>query len=380
MEEAKKLFEKYKTGKTTPEETMLLQKWFHHLAEDEPSGLSESDLLEARKAFLKPTHTFLGKPVYELWRGIGIAAAIVLITSAAIYLYKINQAGKEASQLVKIRNNDILPGGNRATLTLADGRKIDLGKAMNGELADQSGIKVTKTADGQLVYSITDQGTGSPALTYNTIETPYSGQYQVNLPDGSRVWLNSASSLRYPVRFTGNERKVEITGEAYFEVAPNSKMPFRVKNTHQTVEVLGTHFNVMSYTNEGTINTTLVEGSVRIITNKGNKLLIPGQQARNGNNGIDVITVDIEEVTAWKNGFFIFKSEDVHSILRQISRWYDVEIEIHGDISGKTFGGRISRSRNVSEVLEVLESTGSLKFKILNGGSQGKERRIIVMP
>lgn len=379
MKEAKELFEKYKSGKCTPEEKLLLQTWFHHLAEDEDSGLTEAELREAQKAFRKHSYTLFGKPVSRLWQRVASAAAIILVASLGIYLYRTNLAA-EPQPLAGVQENDILPGGNRATLTLADGRRIDLNEARNGELANQSGIRVTKTADGQLVYTISDSGPASKDLSYNTIETPFGGQYQVNLPDGSRVWLNSASSLKYPVHFSGNERKVEITGEAYFEVARNPAMPFRVKNEGQTIEVLGTHFNVMSYPGESTINTTLLEGSVKVFSSKGSKLLTPGQQARNGNGGIDVVTVDTEEVIAWKNGFFIFKSEDAQSIMRQISRWYDVDIEIQGDISRKNFGGRISRSRNISEVLEVLESTGSIKFKIVNGGSHGNERRIIAMP
>ncbi|MGV3685791.1 MAG: FecR family protein [Daejeonella sp.] len=379
MKEAKELFEKYKSGKCTPEEKLLLQTWFHHLAEDEDSGLTEAELREAQKAFRKHSYTLFGKPVSRLWQRVASAAAIILVASLGIYLYRTNLT-TETQPLAGVQENDILPGGNRATLTLADGRRIDLNEARNGELANQSGIRVTKTADGQLVYTISDSGPASKDLSYNTIETPYGGQYQVNLPDGSRVWLNSASSLKYPVHFSGNERKVEITGEAYFEVARNPAMPFRVKNEGQTIEVLGTHFNVMSYPGESTINTTLLEGSVKVFSSKGSKLLTPGQQARNGNGGIDVVTVDTEEVIAWKNGFFIFKSEDAQSIMRQISRWYDVDIEIQGDISRKNFGGRISRSRNISEVLEVLESTGSIKFKIINGGSHENERRIIAMP
>ncbi|WP_276346233.1 FecR domain-containing protein [Daejeonella sp. JGW-45] len=379
MKEAKELFEKYKSGKCTPEEKLLLQTWFHHLAEDEDSGLTEAELREAQKAFRKHSYTLFGKPVSRLWQRVASAAAIILVASLGIYLYRTNLAA-EPQPLAGVQENDILPGGNRATLTLADGRRIDLNEARNGELANQSGIRVTKTADGQLVYTISDSGPASEDLSYNTIETPYGGQYQVNLPDGSRVWLNSASSLKYPVHFSGKERKVEITGEVYFEVARNPAMPFRVKNEGQTIEVLGTHFNVMSYPGESTINTTLLEGSVKVFSSKGSKLLTPGQQARNGNGGIDVVTVDTEEVIAWKNGFFIFKSEDAQSIMRQISRWYDVDIEIQGDISRKNFGGRISRSRNISEVLEVLESTGSIKFKIINGGSHENERRIIAMP
>ncbi len=379
MKEAKELFEKYKARNCSPEEKLLLQNWFHRLAEDEDSGLSEDDLREAQRAFRKHSYTLFGKPVHKLWQRVASAAAIVLVASLGVYLYRSTLSAVDNHPLTEMQN-DFLPGGNRATLTLADGRKIDLNQARNGELANQSGIKVTKTADGQLVYTISESGRASEGLSYNTIETPYGGQYQVNLPDGSRVWLNSASSLKYPVHFSGSERKVEITGEAYFEVARNPALPFRVKNAGQTIEVLGTHFNVMSYPGESTINTTLLEGSVKVLSSKGNKLLTPGQQARNGDQGIDVVTVDTEEVVAWKNGFFIFKSEDAGSIMRQISRWYDVDIEIQGDISGKNFGGRISRSRNVSEVLEVLESTGSIKFEIINGGSHGNERRIIAMP
>lgn len=380
MQEARELFEKFKAGKANPDEMLLLQKWFHELGEDKPSGLSESDLLEAKRSFQKHTNTLFESRPYAIWQQIASIAAIFILTSAAIYFYKLNQADKPIEQYSKEKKYDIEPGGNKAILTLADGRRIDLNQAINGELADQSGIKVTKTTDGQIVYSVVTPGSNSPNLSYNAIETPPGGQYQIKLPDGSNVWLNSASSLRYPVRFSGNERNVEIIGEAYFEVAPNPKMPFRVKNTFQTIEVLGTHFNVMSYTNESTINTTLVEGSVKVVGNFGNKTLKPGQQSRVSSKGVELLMVDLEEVTAWKNGYFIFKSEDLQSIMRQIARWYDVDIEIHGDVAGKTFGGRISRSRNVSEVLEVLESTGSLKFKVLNGGNAGKERRIVVMP
>jgi transmembrane sensor len=378
MEEAKKLFDKYKAGLCSQEEKILLQNWFHQLAADEASGLSEAELLEAKAAFKSHTRNSLfQKRLYSSWQFLAGAAAVLLIATYTIYL---SGLPADTQQTAAVEENDILPGGNRATLTLADGRKIDLNEARKGELAEEAGMKVSKTADGQLVYTLSESGPERDAPAYNTIETPYGGQYQINLPDGSRVWLNSASSLRYPVRFTGGAREVEISGEAYFEVAKQKGMPFRVKNARQTIEVLGTQFNVMAYPDEGSINTTLLEGSVRIRSGRNDKTLVPGQQARNGANGIDVLSVDTEEVVAWKNGFFIFKSEDAHSILRQIARWYDVKIDIQGDISGKNFGGKISRSRNVSEVLEVLESTGSLKFEVINGASHGKERRIIAMP
>lgn len=379
MKEAKLLLEKYKAGKYTPEEKLLLQKWFHHLEEDTPSELTEADLIIAKKALRKNMVNLVGKAqINILWPRIIAAAAIVIIISFGIYFYL--GLDKRNTQYVTLMPKDIDPGGNKATLTLSDGRKIILTNAKNGKLAEQSGINVTKAADGQLIYTISNSDNSSQQISYNTIETPVGGQYEVNLPDGSKVWLNSSSSLHYPVRFTGKERKVEITGEAYFEVAHDKTMPFRVTNASQTVEVLGTHFNIMAYPDEVSTNTTLLEGSVKIIKDGNSKLISPGEQSRVKGGNIDVVAVDINEATAWKNGYFMFKSEDIYSIMRQISRWYNIDIQYLGNVSGKVFGGKISRSRNISEVLEILESTGSLHFQITGGDSPGKERRIIVMP
>lgn len=381
MKEAKELLEKYKSGKCSPEEKLLLQKWFHHLHENELTELTEADLRAAKKEFRKVIASEISISDKDtLWPRIISAAAIIIIISVGALFYMDYLKKSEAKHAVSEAKNDISPGGNIATLTLADGRKISLTDAKNGQLAEQSGIKISKTADGQLVYNITNAENSSQSLSYNTIETPAGGQYQVILPDGSKVWLNSASSLRYPVRFTGNERKVEISGEAYFEVAHNSKMPFRVINSSQIVEVLGTHFNIMAYPDESSTNTTLLEGSVRIIKENKSKIISPGQQTRVKNGDIDVASVDVTQVTAWKEGYFMFKNEDIQSIMRQISRWYNLEVKYQGDIPEKVFGGKISRTRNVSEVLEILESTGSIHFKIIPGNAYGKERRIIVMP
>lgn len=381
MKEAKELLEKYKSGKCSPREKLLLQKWFHHLNEDELTGLTEADLKAAKKEFRKKIATEISiSHADSLWPRIISAASIVIIISVGTLFYLDYIKKSKAKHAISEVKNDISPGGNIATLTLADGRKISLTDAENGQLAEQSGIKISKTADGQLVYSISNTENSSPSLSYNTIETPPGGQYQIALPDGSKVWLNSASSLRYPVRFSGNERRVEISGEAYFEVAHNSRMPFRVINSSQIVEVLGTHFNIMAYPDESSTNTTLLEGSVRIIKENKSKIISPGQQTRVKNGDIDVATVDVTQVTAWKEGYFMFKNEDIQSIMRQISRWYNLEVKYEGHIPEKVFGGKISRSRNVSEVLEVLESTGSIRFKIIPGDSKGIERRIIVMP
>ncbi len=381
MKEAKELLEKYKSGKCSPKEKLLLQKWFHHLNEGQLTELTETDLKTAKKELRKEMVSLIRKSGTEtFWPKIISAAAVIIIISTGTLFYKdyIKKSGvKHAISKIK---NDIPPGGNIATLTLADGRKISLTDAKNGHLAEQSGIKISKTADGQLIYSISDSENPSQLLSYNTIETPPGGQYQVILPDGSKVWLNSASSLRYPVRFINNERRVEISGEAYFEVAHNGKMPFRVINHNQMVEVLGTHFNIMAYPDESSTNTTLLEGSVKIIKEDKSKIISPGQQTRVKNGDIDVATVDVTQIIAWKEGYFMFKNEDIQSIMRQISRWYNLEVKYEGNIPDKVFGGKISRTRNISEVLEILESTGSIHFKIIPGDTQGKERRIIVMP
>lgn len=381
MKEAKELLEKYRSGKCSPQEKLLLQKWFHQLHENEFTELTEADLKTAKKEFRKKISPLIKDyGVKTIWPRYISAAAIIIIISVGTLFYKDYLKKSEAKYAVSEAKNDISPGGNIATLTLADGRKISLTDAKNGHLAEQSGIKISKTADGQLVYNIANNENSSQSLSYNTIETPAGGQYQVILPDGSKVWLNSASSLRYPVRFTGNERKVEISGEAYFEVAHNNKMPFRVINSNQTVEVLGTHFNIMAYPDESSTNTTLLEGSVKIIKENKSKIISPGQQTRVKNGNIDVASVDVTQAIAWKEGYFMFKNEDIQSIMRQISRWYNLEVKYEGQIPERVFGAKISRARNVSEVLEILESTGSIHFKIIPGDAQGKERRIIVMP
>ena len=266
MNKAKELLEKYKTGNCTPEEILLLQKWFHHLHEDELSELTEADLRKAQNELRQKMTSLTRKSsVAILWPRIIIAAAILIVISIGTFFYRNYIDESNTKHAISGVKNDISPGGNIAFLTLADGRKISLTDAKNGQLAEQSGIKINKTADGQLEYTISNSDNSSQSISYNTIETPAGGQYQINLPDGSKVWLNSASSLRYPVRFVGKERRVEISGEAYFEVAHNSRMPFKVANASQTVEVLGTHFNIMAYPDETSTKTTLLQGSVKII-------------------------------------------------------------------------------------------------------------------
>ncbi len=307
------------------------------------------------------------------WYSLMAAAAVLIFISLGIMLYSQKGEG-QPKQLIKAEVvQDVLPGGNKAFLTLANGTKLSLTDANDGELAKQAGISIIKTEDGQLVYNISGAGKAENAAPlFNTIETPRGGQYQINLPDGSRIWLNAASSLRYPVVFAGNERQVELRGEAYFEIAENKARPFKVISNNQVVEVLGTHFNINSYADEGSVKTTLLEGSVKIRSGNKSVMLRPGQQA-SVNTAIVVTEADVYESVAWKNGKTQFSNADIKTIMRMLSRWYDVEVEYQGEMIGTGFGGSVSRSKNISEILKLLELTGDVHFKI-------EGRRVTVMP
>jgi transmembrane sensor len=306
------------------------------------------------------------RPIVSWWWIGSVAASIILISSIIIFAQHSYQ-GYQQVAVVKPFKNDIAPGSNKAVLTLGNGHKIILNDAKNGQLADEANTKITKAKDGRLVYNTTNNTQASqPAVDYNTVSTPNGGQYEVELPDGTKVWLNASSSLRYPTRFAGNERKVELSGEAYFEVSHNKAMPFKVKTASQEIEVLGTHFNVNSYTDEPATNTTLLEGSVKITSGKAQSVVIkPQQQASLKSAGFDVREVDADEAIAWKNGYFEFSEENLGSIMRKISRWYNVEI-IYTDkgLESQVFSGSISKYKNISQVIKLLELTKVADFNI----------------
>lgn len=343
-------------------------------ADDEKVNEEQTDLAiaDVRRQLLQqigqqPGHTLKR----SIWRLISAAAAMLFISVSA---YLIWQNPTKTEPTVNLVKHDIAPGGNKAILILSSGKQIILSAAKNGKLAQQGHTNILKTADGQVIYHAGDE----PAtMVYNTLKTPRGGQYNLTLADGTKVWLNAASSITYPVEFTGNERKVDITGEVYFEVTHNAKKPFRVSAGNQTVEVLGTHFNINAYADEPLQKTTLFQGSIRIDRNKQSVILKPGQQAQVENNPASsriVVTSDIntEEVLAWKNGYFLFYSENIEGIMRMVSRWYNVDVTFEKGIPDETFGGSISRFENVSQLLNVLQRTGSVHFKI-------EGRRITVM-
>jgi transmembrane sensor len=303
-----------------------------------------------------------------LWRWIGSIAASVILISAVISFANRYYLGNHQVAVVKPFKNDIPPGSNKAILTLGNGHKIILADAKNGQLADDANTKITKAKDGRLIYNTTANSAQAEqqAIDYNTISTPNGGQYEVVLPDGTKVWLNASSSLRYPTRFMGNERKVELWGEAYFEVAHNKAMPFKVKTVKQEIEVLGTHFNVNAYTDEPATKTTLLEGSVKITAANTQSVVIkPNQQALLNSDGFNVHEVDADEFIAWKNGYFEFSEENLGSIMRKISRWYNVEIVYTDEgLENQVFSGSISKYKNVSQVIKLLELTSVANFNI----------------
>jgi transmembrane sensor len=298
------------------------------------------------------------------------AAAAVIFLGLSVLLY--TYLADENKQIQHTYASDVAPGGNKAILTLSDGQKISLNDMDNGDIAKQAGIAVTKTADGQLIYEIksiegadTDH---SLAEMTNTISTPRGGQWQVRLPDGSIVWLNAASSLTYPLTFkVGKQRRVELIGEAYFEVAKDKGHPFVVHTAKQEVEVLGTHFNINSYLDEPVTKTTLLEGSIRVAAKDSHnaKILKPGEQSMVSANGINISEIDVEEAVAWKNGYFMFNNEKQESIMRKISRWYNVEVEYADPLAKEVmYYGSISRFEKVSQILRKFEQTGEVRFEI----------------
>jgi ferric-dicitrate binding protein FerR (iron transport regulator) len=299
-----------------------------------------------------------GTRVRRLQRGWITSAAAVLVLGVGAYTWsRYERRPKPVSSGAPVAVQDVGPGGNKAMLTLGDGKTIDLNNAASGQLARQGGAGLVKTGAGQLAY--TAVGTG--AALYNTVSTPRGGQYQVVLADGTHVWLNASSSLHFPTTFTGKERRVILTGEAYFEVAPDVRQPFRVTVGDMDVAVLGTHFDVMAYTDEDRATTTLLEGAVQVSEGTSSSLVRPGQAASLDahTHRLHVAPADLEGAVAWKNGYFRFDGVDLPVVMRQLSRWYDVDVDYQGRRE-KTyeFVGTVARSANLSSVLKVLEING----------------------
>lgn len=350
----------------------LVQKELDQFVDEQKQHSDIEDLLQNvdRKLFEQIHQHKIKRPFSHY----AIAASVLIAVCIGLYFTQFKAIKEVPVTLVK----DIPPGGNHATLKLSDGSTIVLDQTNVGVISESSDIRISKTDEGLIEYITDKTNIPASAISYNTITTPKGGQYKVILPDGSSVWLNAASSLKYPTRFSGSSRHVELIGEGYFEIAKDAKKPFIVKSQGQEITVLGTHFNVNAYQDEGTTKTTLLEGSVRIdiASSKLSKLLSPNQQALVNNHSIKVLDVKPEEVVAWKNGQFLFKNTDLKSILHQLERWYNVEVDF-SNLPDNRFFGKIERDVNISSVLEMLEISSNLKFKIVPDAS-GKERRLML--
>ncbi|WP_147273661.1 FecR family protein [Pedobacter chinensis] len=368
-----KIIERYLFGKATAEEILFVEEYYKFLgkAEDDLSSgnVDEIQKLEEEnfKAIQQKIASFKKSKTISFYRYASAAAILILIGSGFYFFLKTDSISK-TSNLTVNKHLDVLPGTDKAILTLADGSKIVLDEKTSANISDKDGIKITKTKDGQLVYTVLNrENFDKKNVSYNTIQTPKGGQYQVILPDGTKVWLNAASSLKYPEAFVGNQRSVVLTGEAYFEVAKNKAMPFHVKSLNQDVEVLGTHFNINGYMDDEIIKTTLLEGSVKVSNLKSTRILKPGEQAvagLSGNSAIRLVTdVDTDDETAWKNGLFQFNDSDLKIILSQLERWYDIKID-YSSIPNKRYNGMVPRKSKLSEVLKMLEKTGNIRFEL----------------
>lgn len=362
---------KLREGTVSDEQQAYFDQWYvQH--EDEllelPEGYAEdplmiryrmhSNLMDAIKLDEAPS-----KKEFPLWTKLIAAAVFLIVIGTVFYVNRRNllSASVPVSQLA-----DVVAGSNKAILTLADGKKITLTDVSKGKISEQAGVQISKTRGGQVIYQVVGQQNNA-SNSYNTIETPNGGQYQVILPDGTKVWLNAASKLTYPVSFTGRARReVTLGGEAYFEVAKDKSHPFLVESSGQDVEVLGTHFNISSYKEEPHTKTTLLEGSVKIRSAKGNVVVLkPNQQAELNGDHLQVKEVKAAYAVAWKDGYFMFNNENLETVMTRIARWYNVQVEFKDEAAkGGTYFGTISRYEDIAKVLKMLSRTELAIFEL----------------
>ncbi|WP_345950722.1 FecR domain-containing protein [Mucilaginibacter sp. PAMB04274] len=368
-----KMIEKYVAGTATAEEAAFVESYYAYQDRNEVPDISADEKEALRKETFENISNQLNatpqtkKRIINIYR-YATAAAVLLVatTTAYLFLHRASPSNKLENVSVK-KPLDVMPGSNKAILTLADGSTMILDDKADGNLKELPGLIITKTHKGELVYKVLSKQSSEQVTTINTVTTPKGGQYQVVLPDGTRVWLNAASRLTYPQVFAGKTREVKLEGEGYFEVSKNKAMPFHVFTGNQDVEVTGTHFNINGYMDDGSINTTLLEGGITLHHHGRSQKIIPGKQANVSTNpfAIKVQTVDTEEVVAWKNGLFEFNNASLRQIMSQLERWYDIKVD-YSSLPAKRYNGMVPRSANLSRVLKMLEVTGNIKFEIQN--------------
>jgi transmembrane sensor len=380
QQEVKDLLEKYNQNSLNPQEKSRLDSWYIYQSEKNTQEIPATDLKEvmARLKTTLPLEYAVPIKTYKLWPRIKITAAAIATIVFGVWFYNsVNNHRHPELVSGSPSANDIAPGRQGATLMLANGKSIRLSDAINGKIANEAGVEITKTEDGQLVYNIktkTLTGTDASVAQHNTLHTAKGETYQVRLPDGTKVWLNAASSISYSPTLTADgHRSIQLDGEAYFEVVKDKANPFIVTTKRQEVRVLGTHFNINAYTDEKEVKTTLLEGRVRVVSlydrqalNPGAKtvILLPDQQSiLSGTGQLQVAQVDVEQAIAWKQGKFRFENANLETVLREMSRWYNVEIVYANGIPERTFTGDIDRNLTAAEALSILQFT-KVNFKI----------------
>jgi len=380
IKQAKELLSKYQAGISTDSENELVERWYNQLVEtgewkwskgekEMTQKLIETRLMRKINADGQHQRLVFYRIRFQRWA----AAAIILLLSAIGYFF-INHHENKRQQISKVISNDVkAPQQNKAVIRLANGKMIYLDSVGNGALALQGNVQLIKLSNGQIAYTH-KQGEVSTKMEYNTLSNPRGSKViHMVLSDGSKVWLDVASSITYPVSFTGKERRVSITGEAYFEVAHDAMKPFYVNHRDMNIRVLGTHFNVNAFEDEGAdIKVTLLEGKVNVNNQISKETLKPGQQAI-VNDKIKIINdVDLDEVMGWKNGYFEFNNSGLANVLSQVSRWYNVDVVYKGYNKPRQFMGEIQRDLNLSEILKILAKNG-IQFQI-------EGNKLIILP
>jgi len=371
--EMEELARKYLNGTITPEEQVRFENWYANFNDE------EVELNNSRYKSVEELKSTIYKKIKErihgkrrasnLWVITAAAALILVFLSLGLHFYKSKNGALNPNSIVQYEAKDFGPGGNSASLLLENGKEIKLDKLSNGEKIEINGALFQKNEDGELELSIISQSEipriNHTEILYNTITTPRGGNYKIILSDGTMVWLNSSSSLRFPTAFNGTERKVELIGEAYFDVTKDTKNSFKVISRGQEISVLGTEFNVAAYPDEENVKTTLIEGSVKVSYENNSKIIEPGEQTIvNRDGGFDIIDVDVMNVKAWKDGYFAFDKLSIEEVMNQISRWYDVKVSYEGKITRKQLIGQISKKENLSTIIKMLEFNGmNLDFK-----------------
>lgn len=378
------LLEKYKNDLCTPEEISELMDYFtsddaeyelkqaleRHLSTyDETSAVTEEEtetILENIR--MEIASRAEKRSISWYWWA---SAAVVLFIGAGL-LFRTTKRPEMPIHVAEVAKPVISPGGNKAILTLSNGQTIQLTNARDGKIAQQGNVSVRKLQGGKIIYSANTKQSHQDLNDWNQITTPRGGTYDVVLSDGTHVWLNAGSTLSYPVVFTNVDRTVKLTGEGYFEVVHNGK-PFKVISNGQTIQVLGTHFNVEAYPDERAIKTTLLEGSVRVDYSEAHALIVPGQMAVNDFSGkLRVRKANIDEIMAWKNGLFIFDNESVVDVMRKAARWYDIDVVYEGSMPERKLWGTVSRYKTINELMDNISIAGKLRYKI-------EGRRVILM-